>query len=127
MSQKRVDSAATILGILSCSSDRFSEFYNGPYATNVLVRDAKRIISRSHAALLQEANSQGRYRLDELLLGMLDHAPDPSGQRYVAVVLNVAVVKGVGAVVEAARAWLDYLFFPSQFLYTSVVFVCHFH
>jgi hypothetical protein len=88
MSHKRVDSATTILSILSCSSDTFSEFYEGPYVTNILVEDAKRIISRSQT-LLQEA-SQDRYRLDELLLGMLDHAPDPSGQRYVAVVLHIA-------------------------------------
>ena len=120
MSLKRVDSASTILTILSCSSNTFSEFYDGPYATHLLVEDAKRIIHRNQA-LLKEAN-QDRYRLDELLLGMLDHAPDPSGQRYVAVVLHIANTKGSGAVMEAAKAWLDYLFFPSLL---QMCCICH--
>lgn len=120
MSHKRVDSASTILTILSCSSNEFSEFYDGPYATHLLVEDAKRIIHRNQA-ILKEAN-QDRYRLDELLLGMLEHAPDPSGQRYVAVVLHIANTKGTGAVTEAAKAWLDYLFFPSPYQ-TCCIFI----
>jgi len=119
MSHKRFDSASTILTILSCSSNTFSEFYDGPYATHLLVEDAKRIVHRNRA-LLKEAN-QDRYLLDELLLGMLDHAPDPSGQRYVAVVLHIANTKGSDAVTEAAKAWLDYLFFPSPFQMRCIV------
>jgi len=113
MPYSRVNSASSILTILSCDSDRFSEFYDGGITTADLVRDAKRII-RHNRELLRKS-SQDRYRLDELLLGMLDDAPDPSGTRYVAVVLHVANDKGSDAVVEAAKAWLDYLYFPSPF------------
>ena len=113
MSHSRVNSACSILSILSCSSDEFSYFYDGPYATDALIDDAKEVIWHNQT-LLQEA-SEDRYRLDELLLGMLDHAPDLSGQRYVAIVLHIANKKGVAAVTDAAKAWLDYLFFPSQF------------
>jgi len=113
MSHRRVNSAGSILSILSCSLDEFSDFYDGPYATNILIEDAKEVISHNRALLRQA--SEDRYLLDELLLGMLDHAPDPSGQRYVATVLHIANKKGIVAVTDAAKAWLDYLFFPSQF------------
>ena len=36
---------------------------------------------------------------------MLDHAPDPSVQRYIAIVLHIANTKGSDAVTEAAKAW----------------------
>jgi len=113
MSHRRVNSAGSVLTILSCSSEEFIDFFDGPYATDALIDDAKEVISHN-LTLLQEA-SEDRYRLDELLLGMLDHAPDPSGQRYVAIVLHIANKKGIDAVTDAAKAWLDHLFFPSQF------------
>jgi len=47
---------------------------------------------------------------------MLEHAPDSSGQRYVAIVLHIANKKGIAAITDAAKAWLDYPFFPSQFM-----------
>jgi len=106
---KRVNSTGSILSILSCSSKEFSE---GDYTTDFLVEDAKKIITQNEG-LLREA-SKNRYRLGELLLGMLDHAPDPYGQRYVAIVLHIANGKGIEAVIDAAKAWFDYLFFPSQ-------------
>src|SRR5258707_11800761 len=71
MSHRRVNSAGSILSILSCSSEEFSDFYDGPYATDSLIDSAKEVISHNRT-LLQEA-SEDRYRLDELLLGMLDH------------------------------------------------------
>jgi hypothetical protein len=104
-----VNFANSILSILSCDSDRFSEFCG--FTTEDLVKDARRIIS--HNRKLLRKSSQDLYRLDELLLGMLDDAPDPSGSRYVAVVLYIAHDKGSDAVVEAGKAWLDYLYFPS--------------
>jgi len=108
-----VNYASSILMILSCDPDRFSEFYDGSITTADFVRDAKRVISHNRE-LLRKAN-QDRYRLDELLLGMLDDAPNPSGTRYVAVILHIANDKGSDAVIEAAKAWLDYLYFPSRF------------
>ena len=107
MSHRRVNSAGSLLSILSCSSEEFIDFFDGPYATDALIDDAKEVISHNRT-LLQEA-SEDRYRLDELLLGMLDHVPDPSGQRYVAIVLHIANKKGIAAVTDAAKAWLDHL------------------
>jgi len=112
MSHKRLNSANSILSILSCSSKEFNEFYDNGYATDTLVEDARKIICQNQV-LLQQI-SQDRYRIDELLLGMLDDAPDPSGQRYVAIVLHIASGKGSEAVIDAAKAWFDHLFLPSQ-------------
>jgi hypothetical protein len=92
------------------SNDQFPGFYHGQYRTDNLVKDAKDIISQNQGPLGQD--SSDRYRLDELLSGMLCRAP---GQQYVAVVLLIAIWKGTETVVEAARAWLEYLVFPSQF------------
>jgi hypothetical protein len=48
---------------------------------------------------------------------MLEHAPHPLGQRYVALSLLVAHQEGEDGVVDAAKAWLDGLLLPSVFLY----------
>src|SRR5258705_12336004 len=91
MSHRRLNSADSILSILSCPRKEFNEVYDGGYATDALVEDAKKIFCQNQVLLKQIG--QDRYRLDELLLGMLDDAPDPSGQRYVAIVLHISLGK----------------------------------
>lgn len=56
-----------------------------------------------------------RCRLDVMLSAMLEHAPDPLGQRYVALCLLGAHQRSEYAVVHLAKAWLDNLLLPSLF------------
>ena len=51
---------------------------------------------------------------------MLNHAPHPMGQRYVAVSLHIAYKKGEDGVVDVAKAWLDNLLLPSPFVYLTL-------
>jgi len=95
--------------ILSCTSDQFSEFYDANYSTDILSKDAAKIINKNRQRL-QAADT--RYRLDVLLSAMLEHAPHPLGKRYIAVALHIAHDKGGDMVVAAAKAWMDNLFLP---------------
>lgn len=65
-----------------------------------------------------------RYRLDDVITAILEHAPHSDGRRYVAAVLIIVQRRGGEAVVEAAQAWVDHLFFPSRFLdiFLSITF-----
>lgn len=89
-------------------------YENTNMSTHVLSEDTLVNVVGRHRDLLREADQ--RYRLDTLLTAMLEHAPHPLGQRYVAIALHIAHRKGQDAVVDLAKAWLDYLFLPSQFL-----------
>jgi len=112
MSHRRTLSVESTCTILSCTSDQFWEFYTN-YSTCILSEDAAKIIDKNRQHL-QAADK--RYRLDDLLSAMLEHAPHPLGQRYVAVALHIAHEKGVETVVDVAKAWMDYLLLPSKFL-----------
>jgi len=115
MSLPRSDSAESISSVLTCASNQYQSFYDGEMLTEVLSDEALRNIIRPNSARLREADR--RYRLDDLLSAMLEHAPHPLGQRYVAICLHIAHQKGEDGVVNAAKAWLDNLLLPSPFLY----------
>ncbi|KAJ6621954.1 hypothetical protein B0H10DRAFT_2214770 [Mycena sp. CBHHK59/15] len=111
MSHRRTDSVESTCTVLTCTSDEFWEFFdNGSLSTVELAEDLLRNVIRPNKARLRE--SDARYHLDELLAGMLQEAPDPSGKRYAAVALHIAHGKGPEAVVDVAKAWLDNLFLP---------------
>jgi hypothetical protein len=102
--------------VLTVTSDDYEDFYrNENFRTEVLADDALRNVIRPNCARLRAAD--GRYRLDDLLTGMLEHAPHPLGQRYVALSLLVAHQEGEDGVVDAAKTWLDGLLLPSVFVY----------
>ncbi|KAL0952337.1 hypothetical protein HGRIS_006617 [Hohenbuehelia grisea] len=109
------ESVSSISSILSCSSETFYNLYNDEnVATHTLCQAALNDIIEPERQQLQDVMAKGnkRFRLDELLIGMLEHAPHPDGRRYVAVALHIAHGKGLQAVIEVAQAWLDSLFFP---------------
>ena|ERR1700761_5853588 len=83
-------------------------------------------IEPDHDALrsVRLRGSHARYPLDTLLITMLQEVPHPSGQRYIAVALNIAHGKGIEAVVDQAKAWLDNLLLPSSFS-AALVFSIH--
>jgi hypothetical protein len=111
MSHRRTLSVESTCTILSCTSDKFFEFYNN-YSTSILSEDAAKIIDKNRQRL-QAADK--RYRLDYFLSAMLEHAPHPPGKRYVSVALHIAQEKGEDTVVDVAKAWMDNLFLPSKF------------
>ena len=119
MSHRRTLSVESTCTILSCTSDQFWEFYTN-YSTDILFEDAAKIIDKNRQRL-RAANT--RYRLDDLLSAMLEHAPNPPGQRYVAVTLHIAHEKGEDTVVDVAKAWMDNLLLPSKFLKWSSLFI----
>ncbi|CAK5279108.1 unnamed protein product [Mycena citricolor] len=111
MSHRRTDSASSTCTVLTCTSDQFWDVYdNDKLSTIELVRDVLNNAIRPRKTFLRQSDT--RFHLDDLLVGMLQQAPDPSGQRYVAVALLIAHEKGTEAVIDIARAWMDYLFLP---------------
>ena len=115
MSHSRSNSAESTGTVLTCTSEEYDDFLNNEkLQTEVLSDDVLRSVIRQNSAKLRAAD--GRYRLDDLLLAMLEHAPHPLGRRYVAVSLHIAHRRGEDGVVNAAKAWLDNLFLPSSFL-----------
>ncbi|KAH9011480.1 hypothetical protein EDB85DRAFT_1117299 [Lactarius pseudohatsudake] len=90
-------------------SQEFQHLYdNERLLTGDLSDEALRSIIGPNRTRLREAET--RYRLDDLLSAMLEHAPHPLGRRYVAVSLHVAARED--GVVNAAKAWLDNLLLP---------------
>jgi hypothetical protein len=113
------NSADSAEPVLTRISKEFQElFENESLLTEALSDDALRDIIRPNRTRLRAADS--RYRLDDLLSAMLEHAPHPLGRRYVAVSLHVAYRKGPDGVVNAAKAWLDNLLLPSPFVHLSL-------
>jgi hypothetical protein len=114
MSRSSSDSAESLWSVLTCVSEEYHDFYNNEMLqTDVLSDDVLRKVIRPNSARLRAADT--RYRLDHLLSAMLEHAPDLSGKRYVAVCLHIAQEKGEAGVVNAAKAWMDNLLLPSPF------------
>ncbi|KAN0132173.1 hypothetical protein V8E53_009939 [Lactarius tabidus] len=111
MSLPRSDSVESICTVLTCASEEYEDiFAQESLPTEVLSEDALNKIIRPNSERLRAAD--GRYRLDDLLYAMLEHAPHPSGKRYVAICLHIAHQKGEDGVVNAAKAWLDNLLLP---------------
>src|SRR6266404_4177567 len=114
MSLPHTDSAESICTDLTCASEDFQKLYDDTtLPTDVLCDDALHLIIR-HSTKLRA--TERRYRLDDLLSAMLEHAPHPLGRRYVAVCLHVAHQKGEDGLFNAAKGWLDYLLLPSAFV-----------
>jgi len=105
-----------ICTILGCAPDEFWSIYdNDKVATDILSNDILSSVIGTNHETLRAADR--RYRFDNLLSGMIIHAPHPLGRRYVAVCLHIAHQKGkAAAVVNLAKAWMEQLFLPSQFL-----------
>lgn len=98
--------------IITCTSEDFLQLYdNKTLSTDVLAEEVEANVIRPNAEDLRAASQQ--YYLDELLSTMLTNAPHPCGKRYVAITLHIAHNKG--EVINAAKAWMDYLFLPSEF------------
>ena len=110
-------STETISGVLSCTHAEYAYWFHGSMDTDTLCHNAHRSIE-AHRQALRDASQN--YRLDDLLTGMLNYAISNTGRRYVAVVIHIAHTKGEEAVVNIAKAWMEHLFFPSQFNFTSV-------
>jgi len=104
--------------VLTSTSEDYQTFFdNSSLLTDVLCDGVLCNTIHPNMGRLHAADQQ--CRLDDLLTAMLMHAPHPLGQRYVAFCLHIAHQKGVDEVINAAKAWLDYLMFPSPFVYLS--------
>lgn len=106
------DSTCTILG---CTSEYFWSIYDNDNGSTLVLSTyiLTNIIDTNHERLRA---ADRRIRLNYLLFSMIVHVPHPLGQRYVAVSLHIAHQKGEDAVINLAKAWMEQLFFPSQFL-----------
>ena len=105
----------SICTTLRCTPDEFWSIYeNDEVATDVLSNNIlTNVIGANHEKLRA---AERRYRIDDLLSGMIIHAPHPLGQRYVAVSIHIAHKKGEDVVIDLAKAWMEQLFLPSQSL-----------
>ena len=101
--------------ILTTSEEYQTLYGNKRLLTEDLSNRALHDVILPNIATLRGADEQ--HHLDCLLRGMLKHAPHPLGERYVAVSLLIAQQRGKDAIVRAAKAWLDHLVIPSQFIY----------
>ncbi|TFK41560.1 hypothetical protein BDQ12DRAFT_599283 [Crucibulum laeve] len=96
----------------TCSSDDYLDiFYNPIYSTEFLSRYVQNRVIHPNHECLREGNKD--YKIDELLFAMLQNAPHQDGKRYVAVNLHIADKKGLDAVIDCAKVWMNYLFLPS--------------
>ncbi|KAJ7121020.1 hypothetical protein C8R44DRAFT_853342 [Mycena epipterygia] len=106
MSHRRTKSVESTCTVLTCTSDEFWDFFgNDKLSTIELVQDSLRNVIHPNRERLRQ--SDARYRLDNLLDGMLQQAPHPSGQRYAAVALHIAHEKGIDTVINVAKAWTE--------------------
>ena len=112
MSRKRKRPVESVSSILSCTYEEYEDWFDGPISTDSLCLDAHNLIE-THRPALREASE--KHRLDNLLTAMLDCAISSDGKRYVAVVIHIAHTKDREAVVNIAKAWMEHLFFPSEF------------
>ena len=112
MSRKRKRSVESVLSILSCTYEEYEDLFCCSISTDSLCLDAHKLIE-THRPALRKASE--KYHLDDLLTAMLDCAISSEGKRHVAVVAHIAHTKGREAVVNIAKAWMEHLFFPSEF------------
>ena len=107
------DSSSSIL----ITSEEYQTLYgNKRLLTEDLSNQALHAVILPNITSLRGADEQ--HHLNDLLRGMLKHAPHPLGERYVAVSLPIAQQRGEDALVRTAKAWLDHLVIPSQFIYS---------
>ncbi|KIM47112.1 hypothetical protein M413DRAFT_422839 [Hebeloma cylindrosporum] len=101
----------TICTTLKCTPDEFWSIYNNnDLATDALSDEIlTNVIGAKHERLRA---ADRRCRLDDLVSGMIIHAPHPLGLRYVAVCLRIAHQKGEDTVFRLANAWMEQLFLP---------------
>ncbi|KAK7457200.1 hypothetical protein VKT23_010498 [Stygiomarasmius scandens] len=117
MSRQRTAFIESFSGFLRCNSEAYFHIFNDDRLhTDVLSAGAQDFIAE-HKEHLRAANEQ--YLLDKLLLAMLEHAPHPDGKRYIAVAVNIAHRKGPEALVDVAKAWMEFLFLPMLTLFTT--------
>ncbi|KAJ6600191.1 hypothetical protein B0H10DRAFT_2441155 [Mycena sp. CBHHK59/15] len=94
MSHRRTESVESTCTVLTCTSDEFWDFFgNDKLSTVELAQDTLRNVIHPNSARLRQ--SDARYRLDDLLAA-----------------LHIAHEKGIDAVLDVAKAWLDNLFLP---------------
>ncbi|KAF7984808.1 hypothetical protein HWV62_11822 [Athelia sp. TMB] len=106
MSHRPTMPIASTCAVLSCTLKEFWAVYeNTTLSASALSEDA---LAERRALL----SAEPRYRLDELLAGMLEHAPHPASARYAAAALRLASAQGGAAVVRVAQAWMEQLFLP---------------
>ena len=110
MSHKRKRSVESISSILSCTSEEYLDQSDAPIQTEYLCVETHNAI-KAHRPVLRNASQ--KYHLDHLLAAILDCAISSNGKRYVAVAIIIAHTKRSEAVVNIAKAWMEYLFFPS--------------
>ncbi|KAF5344163.1 hypothetical protein D9756_011409 [Leucocoprinus leucothites] len=102
----RTDSWNSECNIIAYSTEDFGNFFeNDEYSTDILVKDVLDIVQLSRDEL---RGAEARVRLDALLRGMLLHAPNSNGARYIAICLYLAHQRNT--VVDIVKAWLDHLF-----------------
>ena len=105
--------------VLTVTSEEYEVFYrNEKLLTDVLSDDVLQNVIYPNRERLRAASSG--FRLDDLLTAMLEYAPHPLGRRYFALALHVAHRRGEDGVIDAAKAWVDNLFYPSVFVYLSL-------
>ncbi|KAJ7629369.1 hypothetical protein DFH06DRAFT_1480366 [Mycena polygramma] len=91
-------------------STDFVEFFEDENPnTDALVEDCINFINKHEEELRAESN---KYRLDEVLRGMMHWAPSSAGKRYAAVALYVAIHQGFESVKTVAQSWVDNLLVP---------------
>ncbi|KAF7982959.1 hypothetical protein HWV62_24536 [Athelia sp. TMB] len=91
MSNRDKASVESTCTVFSCTSNEFCDVYeDSTVSTSVLSEDTLASIAGNRELL---RSAEQRYRLGDLLSGMLDYAPNPLGKRYVAVALHVASKK----------------------------------
>ena len=115
-SQARPSHFESTCTVLSCTSAQWGETYNDTALDpNVLANDVLVMIGPNgcyHQDLV--AASDYDYRLDKLLIGMLEYSPTAAGKHYVVFALHIARGNGAEAVVCLAKAWMQSLFLRSE-------------
>ena len=101
--------------ILTTSEEYQTLYGNKRLLTEDFSNQALHDVILPNITSLRGADEQ--HHLDGLLRGMLKHAPHPLRERYVAVSLLIAQQRGEDVLVRTAKAWLDHLVIPSQFIY----------
>lgn len=100
-----------ICTVLSCSLDEYLNLLDDDSVrTETIVHDVLKSVINPNESLRA---SNSIYPMDDLLRGMVIHAPHPHGRRYAAVALHIASGRGPDTIVNSANAWLKHLLLPS--------------
>ncbi|KAF8870626.1 hypothetical protein BD779DRAFT_1680936 [Infundibulicybe gibba] len=111
MSSQCTPSVDSIPSVPIFASAEFLSMYNNDsISTDALSDKALIDIIKPNGDFLRAADP--RYQLDDFLSALLTYAPHQLGKRYVTVALHTAYDKGIAAVVDVAKLWMDHLFLP---------------